>query len=139
MNVYFEVPYIPLPSPVPPLFIRFHTFPSLPPNRVSFLHHCAFKIIPRSIYFNRANKIQKYFSSYVLAQKSFFFWLLLGKDNHVPFHLLTLLSTFLPFRSFCHFFSSPSSCYSLNSPTKNDILNISRTTILEGKKHNFYL
>lgn len=103
MNVYFEVPYIPLPSPVPPLFIRFHTFPSLPPNRVSFLHHCAFKIIPRSIYFNRANKIQKYFSSYVLAQKSFFFDSYSEKIITFLFIFLRCFQRFSPFAPFVTF------------------------------------
>lgn len=55
---------------LPPLFIRFHTSPSLSLNHVSFSR--AFKIIPRSIYFNRANKIQKYLSLSAFQRRKVF-------------------------------------------------------------------
>lgn len=82
-------------------------------NRVSFFHHCAFKIIPRSIYFNRANKIQKYFSSYVLAQESFFFDP--GKDNHRSFSSSYVAFNVPPLAPFVTFSPLPPPC-SLNSP-----------------------
>lgn len=136
--------------------LRSRTFPSLPPSPLCLFAFTRFhpflltafhssitallKLYPAVSTLTELIKYRSISLRTFQRRKVFFFdSYLLGKDNHVPFHLLTLLSTFLPFRSFCHFFSSPSSCYSLNSPTKNDILNISRTTILEGKKHNFYL
>lgn len=88
-------------------------------NRVSFFHHCAFKIIPRSIYFNRANKIQKYFSSYVLAQESFFFDP--GKDNHRSFSSSYVAFNVPPWLLLSLFLLSPRLVPLIH---QNDILNI---------------
>lgn len=101
-------------------------------NRVSFFHHCAFKIIPRSIYFNRANKIQKYFSSYVLAQESFFFDP--GKDNHRSFSSSYVAFNVPPLAPFVTFSPLPPPC-SLNSPKW--YFKHCRTAILKDKKHAF--